>query len=243
MIKPLLVKKPTSCACGGREAWYVTLANGNEMCLCCTCCSAEPTVANVIAKLHEMGRQGDVSRLELLVRTTEKDVIQQQALVDDELMSCVEENIRYGASCKSGEVKLLVEEIKRLRLELADFEMLCDHTSQVYDWASGGRISKPTTLPSEVIGQGENRIDEQVEEALEERTRGARKLLPALMDLLTGPFSSLPHSTADILADLVIDALDQLPHPEKRWPGQSKPVTGDVCNAVIDPKRTAHRGV
>lgn len=39
--------------------------------------------------------------------------------------------------------------------ELADFRMVMDHCSQIYMHCSGGKISKPNTLPEEVIGEME----------------------------------------------------------------------------------------
>lgn len=243
MIKPLLVKIPTSCGCGGNEAWYIELPETGRYCMGCACHNERPTLGQIEAYLLKHGLERHLEQYELYFRSNTKDVIEQQSLVDDHLMDRLEENVAHGFEFKNGEVKLLIDEVKRLRLELADFEMMCDHTSQIYDWASGGRISKPTTLPSEVMAQGDDRINELVEEAVEERTRAARKLLPALMDLLSGSFSALPHSTARILEDLVIDALDQLPHPERRWPGQAQPGIANECNAMHDPRRTEHRGI
>jgi len=40
--------------------------------------------------------------------------------------------------------------------ELADYKMVMDHCSQIYMHCSGGRISKPNTLPEAVIGEMEN---------------------------------------------------------------------------------------
>jgi len=39
--------------------------------------------------------------------------------------------------------------------ELADFKMVMNHCSEIYMHCSGGRISKPNTLPSEVMGEME----------------------------------------------------------------------------------------
>jgi hypothetical protein len=217
MIKPLLVKKPTTCACGGPEAWCVTMPDGTEIALACTYCSTKPSIETVVAKIREMAGVGDLNRLELLVRTSEKDVITQQSLVDEDLMDRIEDYIRHGFQFKNGEVKLLVEEIKRLRLELSDFEMLCDHTSQIYDWASGGRISKPTTLPSEVIMQGENRINDLINESVLESTEGLSTLLKALREHICNPFAWLMNgSMSTVLSQLIDDAVSKLPVEEPK---------------------------
>jgi hypothetical protein len=141
----------------------------------------------------------------------EKGVIEQQSLVDDELMRRIKVSVQYGFQFKNGEVKLLIDEIERLRLELIDFEMLCDHTSQIYDWASNGRISKPTTLPSEVILQGEAWINDLVEEAVIERTKPVRELLPVLKDMVTSPMMMWGRALTSFICKQVDDAIDQLP--------------------------------
>ena len=63
---------------------------------------------------------------------------------------------------------------QRIRDEFADFKMVMDHCSEIYDYASGGRISKPNTLPREVISEAEDRIQELIREAIAEDrlTRG-----------------------------------------------------------------------
>lgn len=217
MIKPLLVKRPSPCACGSREAWYATLSGGGTLYLCCAGCSAKPVLQDIIAKIRKAGPRDEAERIDLLVRTTEKDVITQQSLVDDDLMDRIEDYIRHGFQFKNGEVKLLVEEIKRLRLELSDFEMLCDHTSQIYDWASGGRISKPTTLPSEVIMQGENRINEMINESVLESTEGLSTLLKALREHICNPFAWLMNgSMSTVLSQLIDDAVSKLPVEEPK---------------------------
>lgn len=57
--------------------------------------------------------------------------------------------------------------------DIADMGVLADHLSRTYDHFSGGRISKPMTLPSEVFdvaNELENeRIAEMVKEELEAR--------------------------------------------------------------------------
>lgn len=55
--------------------------------------------------------------------------------------------------------------------ELADVAMLISHCTEVYCHFSGGRISKPNTLPAEVVAVAEEleneRVDREVKEALE----------------------------------------------------------------------------
>jgi hypothetical protein len=52
--------------------------------------------------------------------------------------------------------------------DLTDFRMVMDHCSRIYMWASGGRISKPNTLPEEVMCVAEEiRADEDAEELAE----------------------------------------------------------------------------
>lgn len=56
--------------------------------------------------------------------------------------------------------------------EMSDYRMILDHCTEVYDEASGGRVSKPNTLPSVVLDfMREDRskdVDEAVAEAREE---------------------------------------------------------------------------
>jgi hypothetical protein len=59
---------------------------------------------------------------------------------------------------------------QRIRDEFADFSMVLDHCSEIYDRASGGRISKPNTLPREVIQEMEDLQTRQENEAIEEAT-------------------------------------------------------------------------
>lgn len=52
--------------------------------------------------------------------------------------------------------------------ELADFHMVVDHCSKVYDHFTNGRISKPQTLPSEVIAVAEDIMNGHINEAVKE---------------------------------------------------------------------------
>jgi hypothetical protein len=52
--------------------------------------------------------------------------------------------------------------------ELADYGVVLKHCSEVYDYLSGGRISKPNTLPSEVIALAERLEHERDNERLGE---------------------------------------------------------------------------
>lgn len=72
--------------------------------------------------------------------------------------------------------------------ELADFAMVIRHCSTVYSEVSGGRISKPTTLPEEVLAVANDLETERVEEAIAEALAAERadheetkKLLEALL--------------------------------------------------------------
>jgi hypothetical protein len=57
---------------------------------------------------------------------------------------------------------------QRIRDEFADFQMVIGHCSEVYDHFSRGRISKPNTLPSEVISIANDVESEDIEEAIKE---------------------------------------------------------------------------
>ena len=63
--------------------------------------------------------------------------------------------------------------------ELHDFAMVLDHCIEVYKAASGGRISKPTTLPSEVVSVMERLQQEAVEQVVEERDAAQAALAAA----------------------------------------------------------------
>ena len=58
---------------------------------------------------------------------------------------------------------------KWMQDELADFKMVMDHCSTVYDHFTCGRISKPATLPSEVIAVAEELEAERLAAAEAER--------------------------------------------------------------------------
>ena len=58
--------------------------------------------------------------------------------------------------------------------ELADFHMVSDHCSKVYDHFTLGRISKPNTWPSEVITVAEEIQSERINEAVAEAEGSAR---------------------------------------------------------------------
>lgn len=64
-----------------------------------------------------------------------------------------------------GEVVSLGERVAR---EMADLAMLCHHCTTVYMHMTDGRISKPNTLPSEVIGVAEDLEQERTSEAIRE---------------------------------------------------------------------------
>ena len=70
--------------------------------------------------------------------------------------------------------------LQALKDEWHDFMLVCHHCSVIYDAASGGRISKPLTLPAQVIAQMEDResrdIDEAVKEAVAEEREACAKV-------------------------------------------------------------------
>lgn len=54
--------------------------------------------------------------------------------------------------------------------EMSDYRMILRHCSIIYDEASGGRISKPNTLPSEVVACMQERQREEADELIKEAT-------------------------------------------------------------------------
>ena len=62
---------------------------------------------------------------------------------------------------------------ERLADELADFRMVMDHCSEIYMHFSRGRISKPNTLPREVIAVAEDCDTEEFQEECREVRRTA----------------------------------------------------------------------
>lgn len=77
--------------------------------------------------------------------------------------------------------------------ELADFAMVIRHCSTVYSEVTGGRISKPTTLPEEVLAvandleteRTERAVAEAVEEAKEDHERTKKLLADCRSELET----------------------------------------------------------
>ena len=68
-------------------------------------------------------------------------------------------------------------DVELVKLELSDFSMLMSYMSHVYDHATGGRISKPNTLPAVVCGVIDDRINELLDDELRDRIEpGLRKL-------------------------------------------------------------------
>ena len=53
--------------------------------------------------------------------------------------------------------------------ELHDLEFMAGEVPKVYCHVTGGRISKPNTYASEVIGEHDERVQEAVDEALAEQ--------------------------------------------------------------------------
>lgn len=69
---------------------------------------------------------------------------------------------------------------QRIHYEFADFKMVVDHCSEVYDHFSRGRISKPNTLPREVITLADDFATQDVKEAVAEETQELREGLAAV---------------------------------------------------------------
>ena len=57
------------------------------------------------------------------------------------------------------------EQVKR---ELFDYHHLLQEVPQVYDYITSGRISKPNTYASEVIGQAQECLQRDIDEAVKE---------------------------------------------------------------------------
>lgn len=77
----------------------------------------------------------------------------------------IEAALDEWARLDPGEQKSLPD---RIRDEGKDFNMLVDHLSETYLHFSGGRISKPNTLPWEVFSVAEDLRQEDFEEWLKE---------------------------------------------------------------------------
>lgn len=70
---------------------------------------------------------------------------------------------------------------QRIRDEFHDFKMVLDHLTTVYDHFSNGRITKPNTLPAEVIAVASDLATKEQREAIEEETRALRAELDELL--------------------------------------------------------------
>lgn len=66
---------------------------------------------------------------------------------------------------------------QRIRDEFADFQVVCDHCTQIYFHVTNGRISKPMTLPSIVLAISDDLDTEQQEAAIAEATADLREQL------------------------------------------------------------------
>ena len=66
-------------------------------------------------------------------------------------------------------------ELNRLEQAVAneqhDVGTLCQHLTTIYEWASGGVVSKPMTLPEEVIAIAEERLNREREADIAEATK------------------------------------------------------------------------
>ena len=57
---------------------------------------------------------------------------------------------------------------EQIQNELHDFRVLVDNVAKVYDVITGGRISKPMTIPSAVIGVYEDIVQDTIDQAIKE---------------------------------------------------------------------------
>ena len=73
---------------------------------------------------------------------------------------------------------------KWMQNELSDYRMVLDHCTRIYSHFSRGRISKPNTLPEEVIAVAEefdqHDIEEAVREALDDKRAGSSGVPPSV---------------------------------------------------------------
>lgn len=94
---------------------------------------------------------------------------------------------------KNGKVDL--EQIKK---ELHDYHGIMENAAIVYDRVTGGRISKPNTHASEVIGEAESEFQRQWDEAEEERDENSTPTItPAQIEAVNKAMlalDSLPQS-------------------------------------------------
>lgn len=57
---------------------------------------------------------------------------------------------------------------EQIQDELADYQMIINEVSKVYDHVTDGRISKPNTLASEVIMIADDRMQNKIDDAVNE---------------------------------------------------------------------------
>jgi hypothetical protein len=73
--------------------------------------------------------------------------------------------------------------------DIQDMGTLVQHVTTIYDWATNGRISKPMTLPSEVIAVAEDMETERTEAAIKAALK--EKLGPEIMEVIINGRESL----------------------------------------------------
>lgn len=76
------------------------------------------------------------------------------------------------------------ELIQALKNELADIGILVQHLTKIYDYASGGKVTKPMTLPEVVIALSEDRENTDAESAVKEETAHLEARIIALQNAL-----------------------------------------------------------
>jgi len=82
-------------------------------------------------------------------------------------------DVKWDAEWRDKKITELEQQLKQppdwlldkwMANELADFKMVMDHCSKIYMHFSGGRISKPNTLPEEVISIAEELEQERFQQ-------------------------------------------------------------------------------
>lgn len=100
------------------------------------------------------------------------------------------------------------EEVERLRTELdnelADVEMLCRIASEVYDTITRGRISKPNTMPFEILSV----VDELATEERNEAFKEGREVAAA--ELLVANLNAESWQTAAQIAEALAEEAERL---------------------------------
>lgn len=73
-------------------------------------------------------------------------------------------------------------ELEQIKLELADYSMLISSLSIIYCQLTGSRISKPNTDPYAVLGEIEERMQEDIDREVKERLPDRDQLAEIIFD-------------------------------------------------------------